>query len=207
MTAVSEPDQDEAAAGSGDPGYAYKPSLIGAPCLFALKPDALHWQIAGRMGRVRYDRVRAVRLSFRPVTMQSHRFVTEIWSADNPKIQIASASWRSPVEQQRLDAPYKAFVTELHRRLAAAGSTAKFSAGMPAVIYWLGAAVFAALMLAMGVLLVHAVWLKEWTGAAIVALFLVVFVLQLGNFFRRNRPARYRPDAIPAAVLPRAPPN
>jgi hypothetical protein len=142
-------------------------------------------------------------MSFRPVTMQSHRFVTEIWSTDGPKIQIASASWRSPLEQQRLDAPYRAFVTELHRRLAAAGSPAKFLSGMPAAIYWIGATVFAALMLAMSVLLVHAIRLNEWTGVAIVSLFLAVFAIQVGSYFRRNRPGRYRPDAIPAAVLPR----
>ena len=54
--------------------------------------------------------------------MQTHRFITEIWSADNPKIQIVSVSWRSIMEQERLDNAYSAFVTELHRRLAAAGA-------------------------------------------------------------------------------------
>ena len=90
-------------------------------CQFTLKPDALEWQIGRRSGRVRYDRVRAVRLSYRPVTMQTHRFITEIWSADNPKIQIVSVSWRSIMEQERLDKAYSAFVTELHRRVSARG--------------------------------------------------------------------------------------
>ncbi len=30
-----------------------------------------------------------------------------------------------------------------------------------------------------------------------------VFALQIGNYFRRNRPQRYRPDAIPREVLPK----
>lgn len=200
---TAEPDQDNAASGSGDPTYAYKPSLIGAPCQFTLKPDALHWQIGRRAGRLRYDRVRHVRLSYRPVTMQSQRFVTEIWSSDNPKIQIASVSWRSLVEQQRLDAAYAAFIAELHRRLAAAGTTAQFSAGMPVAVYWIGVSVFAAVMAAMGVLTVRAMQAGQWSGAGIVGLFFVVFVYQLGNYFRRNRPGRYRPDALPANVLPR----
>ena len=96
---------DEAAA---DPAYAFKPSLMGGACQFTLKPDAMEWQIGRRSGRVRYDRVRAVRLSYRPVTMQTHRFITEIWSADNPKIQIVSVSWRSIMEQERLDKAYSA---------------------------------------------------------------------------------------------------
>jgi len=203
MTAVSEPDQDEAAAGEGAPSYAYKPSLMGAACLFALGPDALHWEIGRRSGRVRYDRVRCVRLSYRPVTMQSHRFLTEIWSDDNPKIQIASVSWRSLVEQQRQDQAYTAFIAELHRRLAAAGTRAQFLGGTPAAIYWVGVAVFLAVMVAMAVVMVHAMQLRQWTGAGIVGLFFAVFAVQLGSYFRRNRPGRYRPEAPPAAVLPR----
>ena len=112
-----------------DPTYTFKPSLIGAICQFTLKPDAMEWQIGGRSGRLRYDRVRAVRLSYRPVTMQSHRFITEIWSTDNPKIQIVSVSWRSIMEQERLDKAYSGFVTELHRRVAAAGAKVKLSTG------------------------------------------------------------------------------
>ncbi|MEA3026905.1 MAG: hypothetical protein QOF91_2190 [Alphaproteobacteria bacterium] len=192
---------DEAATA---PAYAFKPSLMGAMCQFTLKPDALEWQIGGRNGRVRYDRVRAVRLSFRPVTMQSQRFITEIWSADNPKIQIVSASWRSMVEQERLDAPYAAFVGELHRRLAAAGGAALFSTGLPVAIYWVGVVVFAAVMLATAVMLVRAIGLEQWGASAIVGVFFAVFAYQLGNYFYRNPPGRYRPDALPAGVLPKS---
>ena len=91
-----------------------------------------------------------MRLSYRPVTMQTHRFITEIWSADNPKIQIVSVSWRSIMEQERLDKAYSAFVTELHRRVAAAGAPAKFSTGLPFVTYWVGVVIFSAVMLATG---------------------------------------------------------
>jgi hypothetical protein len=123
---------------SGDPTYAFKASLIGSLCQFTLKPDALEWQIGRRSGRIRYDAVSAVRLSYRPVTMQSHRFIAEIWSPGNPKIQIVSVSWRSIMEQQRLDAAYAAFIIELHRRLAAAGAPARFSTGLPFATYWVG---------------------------------------------------------------------
>ena len=205
MGAVSDPDRDQAAAAAIDePSYAYKPSLIGAPCVFALKSDGLHWQIGGRAGRVCYDRIRRVRMSFRPVTMQSQRFLTEIWSADNPKIQIASASWRGLVELERLDKAYSAFITELHRRMAAAGTTAQFLAGMPQISYWIGVTVFFGVMVAMAVLTVRAIQSEHWTGAAIVGAFFLVFAAQLGNYFRRNRPSRYRPDAPPAHVLPRS---
>jgi hypothetical protein len=199
----ADPQVDDEDAPSGDPTYAFKPSILGAPSVFTLAPDVLQFRVGSFSGRIRYDRIRRIRLSFRPATLQAHRFVAEIWTAGHPKLQIASSSWRSVVQQERLDAAYTAFVAELHRRVAAAGGGAQFVAGMPAISYWIGAMVFGAAMVAMGVLVVHALLLREWTGGLIVGLLFVVFGVQLGGYFRRNWPARYRPDAIPAYVLPK----
>lgn len=187
---------------AADPTYAFKPSLIGGSCEFTLKPDGLHWQIGVRSGRVRYERVRAVRLSYRPVTMQSRRFVTEIWSTDNPKIQIVSVSWRSVVEQARQDGAYSAFVAELHRRLAACGSVAQFTTGLPVVSYWFGVVIFVAVLISMAAMIVKTLKLGQWSVSAVIAAIFAVFALQIGNYFRRNKPSRYRPDAIPRDVLP-----
>ena len=199
-TMASEIAGDTAVA---DPTYAFKPSLIGATCQFTLKPDAMDWQIGRRSGHLRYDRVRAVRLSYRPVTMQSHRFITEIWSADNPKIQIVSVSWRSIMEQERLDNAYAAFVTELHRRVAGAGAKVKFSTGLPIVTYWVGVIMFTGVILATGGLFVRAMSSVQWAATAVVGIFFLVFAYQLGNYFYRNRPGRYHGDAIPNGVLPK----
>jgi hypothetical protein len=192
-------DRDEA----GDPVYAFKPSLLGAISQFTLKPEALYWQIGRRSGRVRYERIRAVRLSYRPVTMQSHRFIAEIWSTDNPKVQIVSVSWRSMVQQQRLDSAYASFVLELHRRLAATGSTALFSTGLPVIVYWLGVVIFSGVLLATGTLAWRTVRSGQWGASAVIGIFFVTFVYQLGLYFRRNRPGRYRPDAVPQGLLPK----
>ena len=187
-----------------DPTYTYKPSLMGAPCHFALRQEGLQWERGRYAGLVRYDRIRKIRMSFRPVTMQSQRYITDIWSSDNPKLQISSASWRSLIEQERLDAAYTAFVTELHRRLAMAGTTAEFTSGMPVATYWIGVVVFAASIFAIGALTVRAMQLDDWKAAALVGALFLVFAIQLGNYFRRNLPGRYRPEAIPAGVLPRS---
>jgi len=187
----------------GDPSYAFKASLIGSMCQFTLKPDVLEWQVGRRSGRIRYDTIRAVRLTYRPVTMQSHRFITEIWSPGNPKIQIVSVSWRSIMEQQRLDAAYAAFIIELHRRLAAAGAPARFSTGLPFATYWARVVIFGAVLVATGSLLVRAMNFDQWAPMVVVAIFFLVFAYQLGTYFYRNRPGRYRPDAVPADVLPK----
>jgi hypothetical protein len=187
----------------GDPTYAFKASLVGSLCQFTLKPDALEWQVGRRSGRIRYEAVRAVRLSYRPVTMQSQRFIAEIWAPGSPKIQIVSVSWRSIIEQQRQDAAYAGFIVELHRQLAAANAPARFSTGLPFATYWVGVVVFGAVLAATGALLVRAMSFDQWLPMVVVAIFFMVFAYQLGTYFYRNRPGRYRPDAVPADVLPK----
>ena len=82
------------------PAYAYKPSLMGAAWEFRLAPDAIEWHIGRYQGRTAYTRIARVRLSFRPVTMQTRRFVTEIWPVDSPRILIASSSWKASLSRK-----------------------------------------------------------------------------------------------------------
>jgi hypothetical protein len=196
-------DAEAADTGANDPHYVYKPSMLGSAWEFALRAHGLEWRVGRHAGLVRYDRIRRVRLSFRPMTMQSYRFLAEIWSTDNPRLRIASTSWRNLVEQQRHDAEYSAFILELHRRLDAAGSNAQFTVGMPPVAYWAGVAVFAGIMAPIVIVGVRSLLQGDWMGVAVVGVLILLFGWQIGNFFRRNRPLRYRPDAVPEIVLPR----
>ena len=183
--------------------YAYKSSLMGAPLEFNLAPDALEWRKGGYAGRTPYGSIRRVRLSFRPITMQNHRFLAEVWPEGGPKLQIASSSWKSLVEHQRLDAEYRAFVSELSRRVGAAGGNTAFDTGSPVYLYWPGVIVFIGAALALAALAVRALSEQAWGGAAFVAGFFALFLYQAGNFFRRNRPGTFRPDAVPSLLLPK----
>ena len=188
----------------GDPVYFYKPNLMGSAWVFGLKRNGISWEYGRRSGLVRYDQVRRVRLSYRPATLQSHRFLTEIWGPESPKLQISSTSFRGLMEQARQDAPYAAFVVELHRRLAAAGGAARFESGMNPLLYWVGGAVMAAIGVILAVMLVRALLSGDLTGVAVIAGAILIFAWQVGTMFYRNRPQTYRPDAPPAVVLPRA---
>jgi hypothetical protein len=203
MPDETAPDASPSAAGQEEVvAYVYKPSLMGAAWELSLEPDALAWRTGGHQGRIPYDRITRVRLSFRPVTMQSRRFVTEIWWAGGPRLVIASTSWRSLVEQEAQDRPYGAFVRALHRRLAAAGTTAAFETGSPAALYWPGLAMFAGVAVALAALTVRALQIEAYAGAALVGGFLALFLWQSGMYFRRNRPGRYHPDAVPKELVP-----
>ena len=188
----------------GDPSYAYKSSLMGAPFEFRLATDALEWRKGTYTGRTPYDRIRRIRLSFRPMTMQNYRFLTEVWTADGPKLQMASSSWKSVFEHERFDGAYRAFVTELARRAGAAGGQTLFDTGSPPLLYWPGVIVFIGASLALVALIIRALQEAAWSGAAFIAAFLGLFAWQAGVFFHRNRPGKFDPAAVPPQVLPRA---
>ena len=189
---------------SGAFAYVYKSSLMGAPLEFHLAPDALEWRKGGMAGRTPYRDVRRIRLSFRPMTMQNYRFVTDVWPDSGPKLQIASTSWKSLVEHQRLDAEYSAFVSELSRHVGAAGGNTAFDTGSPAFLYWPGVVIFIGAAFALAALSVRALQQQAWGGAAFIAAFFALFLYQAGNFFRRNRPGTFDPDAVPPLLLPEA---
>ncbi|HZP76374.1 MAG TPA: hypothetical protein VFB45_09555 [Pseudolabrys sp.] len=182
--------------------YSYRPSLMGAAWAFALGADALEWQVGRRSGRVPYAAIRRMRLSFRPGTMQSQRFRAEIWSDGHPKLDIVSSTWKSMAEQVQQGEGYARFIVELHRRIAAAGGAVTYETGTTPVLYWCGVAVFIACALAIASLIVRALQVAAWSGAAFIAAFLALFLWQGGNYFRRNRPGTYRPDALPKQLVP-----
>ena len=187
---------------AADPVYIHKPSLMGAPWELRLRPEALEWRTGRHEGRIPYARVTRVRLSFGPVTMQTRRFLAEVWSTGGPRLSIASTSWRSMVEQAAQDQAYGAFMRELHRRIAAAGATPAYDRGSPALLYWPGLAVFVGVVAGFAVLIVQALDIGAYGGAAVVGAFFALFAWQGGTYFRRNRPGRYRPDALPADLVP-----
>jgi hypothetical protein len=190
-------------ASAGAPlGYTYRPSLLGAPWEFSLAGDGIDWTNGRRSGRVAFRAIRRLRLSYRPANMQSHRFMAEIWADGAPKLSILSSSWKSMVVQERLDKPYAAFIAELHRRLAPVAPAVRFEQGSHPLLYWPGLIVFAAVSLALAWLAVRGLQADARAGAVFVGGFLALFLWQGGNFFRRNRPGLYRPDAIPTALMP-----
>jgi hypothetical protein len=185
------------------PAYAYRPSLLGAAWEFTLVGDGIDWTAGRKSGHIPLRTVRRLRLSYRPASMQSHRFRTELWADGAPKLEILSSSWKTLVEQERLDKPYAAFVGELHRRIAQAGVVAQFEQGSNPLIYWPGLVAFAGVSLGLAWLIVRALQLDARGGAVFIGAFLLLFLWQGGNFFRRNRPGHYRPEALPAELMPR----
>jgi hypothetical protein len=199
--AHDELDTDEAR----QPNYSFRPSAFGGSRNFTLSDRGLAWEIGRRSGTIAFDRIDRVRLSYRAATLQTNRFATEIWSAGTPRLDIVSYSWKSMVEQTDQGDAYRSFVVELHKRLAGEGRSVRFDAGMAPLIYWPGLVVFVAAAIGFGGLTVRALQSGAGVAALLIGGFLLLFLWQAGNIFYRNRPGSYRPDALPALLLPRAP--
>lgn len=186
-----------------DTAYSYRPSLLGAPWQFRLTEDAIEWATGSRAGRVAYRDVRRLRMSFRPANMQSQRFFTELWAERAPKLAIASSSWKSMFEQERLDRQYSAFVAELHRRLIRAAAPVRYEQGTPPLKYWPALVVFVAVSLGLCLLIARALQAGALGAMALIAGFLALLLWQGGTFLQRNRPGLYRPEAPPSILLPK----
>jgi hypothetical protein len=190
--------------GGDGPSYSYRASAMGAPRVFRLSGQSLEWDTGRRSGRVELRRITNVRMSYRPVTMQSQRFVTEIWSPESPRLTIISTSVKGLFEQVRLDQDYRNFILEFHARAAAAGGATRFVSGIHPLMFGVGLLLFIGAGLGVMGLIVRAIQADALFGALLIGVFLAFLVWHASNFFYRNRPARYRPDMPPEKLLPLA---
>jgi hypothetical protein len=183
-------------------GYAYKASLMGAAHRFELTDQGLSWRIAGKTGLWPYADISAIRLSFRPVSMQSRRFRADIDRAGGGRIAILSTSWQTASLMAPQDRDYRAFIGELHRRLREGGSKAQLNGGLKPRIYAAAVILLALVAVAVAGLFLRAIATAEWAGALFLVGFTALFAWQIGGFVRRNRPRAYTFDQLPAALLP-----
>ncbi|MCK1395693.1 hypothetical protein [Bradyrhizobium sp. 1] len=182
--------------------YAYKASLIGSAHRFELTDEGLSWHISGRSGLWRYDEISAIRLSFRPVSMQQHRFRADVSRSGGGRIAILSTSWQTAALMAPQDNDFRSFIVELHARMAQAGSRAALTAGLGRKTYAVVLAFLAVLTAAMTGLLIRALMIGELAGALFILGFAALFAWQVGGFVRRNQPQSYSFDRVPRALLP-----
>jgi hypothetical protein len=194
---------DRAGDAAEGTAYAYRSSMFGAAREFRLTGDGIAWTAGRRSGLIPFRAIRRLRMSFKPANMQWQRFLIEVWADGAPKLEIVSTSWKSMVEQERPDKPYAAFVTELHRRIALAAGPVRFEQGSNPLLYWPRLIALVGVALGLAFLIVRALQADAKGGAAFIGCFLLLFLWQGGNFFRRNRPGLYRPEALPPELMPK----
>jgi hypothetical protein len=199
---TSLPNQANEGEGARTISYVYKASLISSAYQFELTEAGLSWRIGGRSGVWPYADIASIRLSYRPMSMQSRRFRADIERAGGERIAILSTTWQTVSLMTPQDQDYRAFIIELHRRMKAAGSRASLIGGIGTVTYAMAVAVLVLLAIAMIGLLVRALATSEFTGALFLVGMAIWFAWTIGGFIKRNRPRRYSFDALPETLLP-----
>ena len=196
MTTIDPPNEATAIA------YAYRASLVGAAHRFELTGEGLSWHIAGKSGVWPYAAISGVRLSYRPVSMQSRRFRADIDGGDRGRIALLSTSWQTSVLMSPQDQDYRAFIVALHLRMAHAGSNAVLNGGLKPPLYIAALGLLGLVAVAMTGLLVRAIMTGELAGILFLIGFAALFGWQVGGFVRRNRPQSYTFDHLPRTLLP-----
>jgi hypothetical protein len=202
---LPKPSQDQATISAPDTAntrYAYKASLIGAAHQFELTDQGLSWRMAGKSGVWPYAGISAIRLSYRPVSMQSRRFRADIENADGSRMSMVSTTWQTAALMAPQDRDYRAFITQLHARMAKAGSKAELIGGLKPQIYAAAIAFLTLVAIAISGLLFRALATAEFAGALFLIGFAALFAWQVGGFVGRNRPRAYTFDHLPEALLP-----
>ena len=199
---TSLPNQATEGEGARTISYAYKASLISSAYQFELTDAGLSWQMGRRSGVWPYADIASIRLSYRPMSMQSRRFRADIDRAGGERIAILSTTWQTVSLMTPQDQDYRAFVIELHRRMKEAGSKASLIGGIGTVTYAMAVAVLVLLAIAMIGLFVRALATSEFTGALFLVGMAVWFAWTIGGFIKRNRPRGYSFEALPATLLP-----
>lgn len=182
--------------------YAFKAALIGAAHQFELTDEGLSWRIAGKSGVWPYTSISSIRLSYRPVSMQSRRFRADIDREGGGHIRLLSITWQTATLMAPQDKDFRGFIVQLHRRMAEAGSNAALIGGLTRRAYLAVAVVLGLLGIAMAGLFIRAIATLEFTGALFLLGFAALFAWQVGGFVRRNRPQTYTFEHLPEGLLP-----
>ncbi|MBJ6127796.1 hypothetical protein [Microvirga splendida] len=184
--------------------YSHSPKPFSGPISFTLKGDKLTVDTGRKMHEVQLGAVDTVRMTFEPGRLAQRSFRTKVIMKDGKSFTFNSLDWKSLVEAQELTREYRAFVKALCEAIVRANPEARFVAGKPMGLWLPSSALAVASLLAMAYL----VWQAFQMGATPVALLGILLAVvgywQIEPMIRLNKPRRFRTEALPEELLPKA---
>ncbi len=157
---------------------------------------------AGGPARFAFADIVRMRLRFDPTRFDHQRHRCEITMRDRTKVSIWSTHYVSVGEFENRAATYTPLVRALVARTAAANPACDFRVGKKGWLYWAEFAFFLA-MFTLLVFVLMAFGGYGLSGLVIVKLVIIVgFIPLLLRYMHKNRPGRFKPDAIPEDGLP-----
>ncbi|MGL4812386.1 MAG: hypothetical protein ACRCXM_11470 [Beijerinckiaceae bacterium] len=146
--------------------------------------------------------IAAIRLTYEPRNTLASGFKTKLTLSNRRTAYLTNIAWKSLVQVDRQDEPYRAFVTALVQDTARANPQVALIGGKPRPL-WLAMLVISA---ATAAGLVFLAWRAFAGGNSAFALIILAFTGYFGfitaDMLKRNRPRAFAPDAIPPDLLP-----
>jgi hypothetical protein len=182
--------------------YEHRAKPYAQEARFEMKPDVLAVTQGSRSGDFAYRDIELVRLLYKPRNTTNEGYQTKLYRKDWRTVGLTNLTWKSLVDLDRQDADYAVFVRALIARIAAANPGVVLEAGMPRWLYTLTAAAGGIAMIALVLVGIAALRQGGWPMALMTVAIGAYFVWWTWRYLGRNRPRRFRPDAIPADVMP-----
>lgn len=143
-----------------------------------------------------------VRLSHSPSRFDANRFRCRLRTRDGEKLTFHNAVWEGPVSEADISPDYRAFVSELCRRVFAANPSARFLRGRSRAAMLVENGILLALFVAMIAVFALLKTRVHWFQWLQIVLIVVYFPLAVMSY-RRNRPGTFDPLEPPDEVLPK----
>jgi len=182
--------------------YAFRPRPFAAETVVDLTDRAIEAQRAGKDSTIALRDIVTIRLFYAPRGINFTGFRAKLYTRGGTTLAFEDRSFKGLVEQERLEAAYRAFVSELCSRAEAANPNVLLYGGRAVTILALvgGVGLLTTNLLAYFVL--RSVMEGKVLLAAGIAVFVGWFAAWTWAYVMRNRPQSFRAAAIPPQVLP-----
>lgn len=182
--------------------YRQKPRPVGFETAYTLDGGKLTVDSTRRVDEVDLSRVVEIRFTYEPNSLSFSGYRTKLTLADRKTLSFGNLSWRSMVDLNRQEEPYRTFTKALAAAVAVHAPQARFIAGKPLPI-WLVFAAVAAMTCSVMIAFAITAMTRGAGNAALVAAFLgALAIYQIAPMVIRNRPRAIAPGEIPPDLLP-----
>ena len=182
--------------------YAHRAKPYAGEAEFRLHPSHLHVEQGRRSGDFPLADIVMVRLLYKPKNTTNEGYQAKLYRRDKRTVSFNNLSWKSLVEVERQDADYRRFLEALIAAVAAANPGVVLVAGMPAWLHVVTALAGLLALAALAIVTVQAALNAGFPVAMLTGGLGLYFGWWALRYLGRNRPRAFKPDAIPAEVMP-----
>jgi hypothetical protein len=196
---------ERAQARAQDPRYyRQRPHALAPEVEFEAKDDRLAWEDSkNARGELAYADIARMRLTYDPARIRQTRHVLDIEARTGARVRITSTTFAGMGLYKPRNRAFVAFLTDLHRRIAASGARPACEIGRGWAPYLAYLAVWITCLAAF-VWGAWQFWLANQTALGLALLLMTAyFGWMAATYARNNRPGSYDPADPPLSVLPK----